>query len=353
MWGERGLVATFFQDCSTAGDIRRWETLFNSCDPPSLSGPLDRIWAVIEPDFGQFGHPDVVVHLTFSDGQEAVLFVEAKRGTYVHTSRVSTQRALPGFNSSLNGQIELNYRLSLALADFLPEIPGPLSEPDWMLRTPYLPRHPGRPRYLKKPAVLRDVIEAGKLFGSPSNRYFHLAITSDRVNPFANKDLEAQRPCILASDGSDQWHKMRQQFMWINWETINALTKQWPPSSAHQHFPATFALNRSDLERDAISGGGAIPSGRSTQGVSMVRLRRQLLGIPITDGTFVHFSWKKHRACLRDYSVVPRAERELPTQEVMDNLVKEVPYTQGVRQPFSNDSWWRNESIRLRTEHNF
>ena len=66
MWGERGLVATLFQDLAADQSLARWNEFTGAIQPP-LSGIVNKAWTVVEPDFHGFGHPDAVALLDFGE----------------------------------------------------------------------------------------------------------------------------------------------------------------------------------------------------------------------------------------------------------------------------------------------
>src|SRR4051812_29533755 len=117
MWGERGLVATFFQDLSDVDDLSRWRHFlcdieFAGVGPGLPLDNLSEVWSVVEPCFGNrdgFGSPDLVARLDFGTDHAAVVFLEAKRGFYADECGDPTARNVQGYNSHLNGQIELNH----------------------------------------------------------------------------------------------------------------------------------------------------------------------------------------------------------------------------------------------------
>ena len=62
--------------------------------------------------------------------------LEAKTGTFAQTTAdPACRRKGKKFNSTLNGQIELNHRLTLALEAFHDGFP--LIEPQWVADTPF------------------------------------------------------------------------------------------------------------------------------------------------------------------------------------------------------------------------
>ena len=156
--GERGLVTAFFQDLASPGTLERWKSFLQLLKFPNYD-LLSNVWCVIEPDFGNkgFGHPDMAAVLDFNNAPRSALFLEAKLTTLKEASWPGVKRMDKGFNSTINGQLELNHRLTLALSIFEPDVRLAVSEPDWILDTPYIMAIPGRPRCVKKPSVLNLV----------------------------------------------------------------------------------------------------------------------------------------------------------------------------------------------------
>ena len=105
-WGERGLVSTLFLDLA-GGDRRLWNEFLRRIDPP-INHDVAAAFTVVEPTFGvrAFGSPDAVSWLKLAD-EKIVLVTEAKREPYLQASWPRTQRGAPGFNSKINGQLEL------------------------------------------------------------------------------------------------------------------------------------------------------------------------------------------------------------------------------------------------------
>jgi len=87
MWGERGLVATFFADLYQKAKIGHMEIIndfLNTAEFPDLPAkstePPDEVHFIIEPDFANtgFGHPDAIFSVVYASNR-IVVIVEAKR----------------------------------------------------------------------------------------------------------------------------------------------------------------------------------------------------------------------------------------------------------------------------------
>ena len=137
-----------------------------------------------------------MAYLEFVDETQAVLFVEAKLTTYEKASWPEAQRGCKQFNSKINGQLELNHRLGLALQGFHPEVDSSLAEPEWILDTGYKTALPGIPRSVKKPAVPELV--AGRLAGLSPDCYYHLAITTDDDAPLVPSSSDSHATAVWA-----------------------------------------------------------------------------------------------------------------------------------------------------------
>lgn len=84
-----------------------------------LAGGDGAVQYLVETGFAQFGDPDLIVVIKH-DGERSVFFVEAKVVSYEDSAKPRQQGMTkqPGFNSCINGQLSLRYRLARALADY-------------------------------------------------------------------------------------------------------------------------------------------------------------------------------------------------------------------------------------------
>ncbi len=149
----------------------------------------------VEPGFAQFGSPDLIIRLT----PYALIFVEAKVSDY----RLSASPATHGmaldsqFNSSINGQLSLRYRLSRAIADYSS---GSVVEPK--------PVHEAAqqsvgdpamaPRKLASKTVLTKIVDHlradGEFRTCAMTRMYFVALTSDLTNPLPDLDRDYRPP---------------------------------------------------------------------------------------------------------------------------------------------------------------
>lgn len=165
MWGERGLVTTFLLDLMQCKDNNsslefmksvyrddNKDLNFQNADALSFS-------VLVEPDFSNkgFGHSDAVFVIKFRNGHKNIFFLDAKGNTYLKSQNNSSERDKEGYNSSINGQLELNYCLSRTLMNF-GEGAEVLIAPEWMLKTGYNVERKGQLRLLKNKAVIDSVV---------------------------------------------------------------------------------------------------------------------------------------------------------------------------------------------------
>ena len=296
MWGERGLVATLFQDLGADDTFGRWNQFLQRIDFPI--NRLTQARTIIEPDFSQFGKPDAISLLVEGD-KRYVLVTEAKRAPYIQSARHRHERGLRGFNSSINGQLELNHRLALALSDFLPEMGPPLVEPEWILETTYLVPQIGVPAQLWNPVVLDQVVARFEFFGLVADHYCHLFITTDRVDPRVAGLPEFFQPILLSSP-LESVSFTAPQFLWANWSNLRdlfdgeAFSGLWPT-----RFPPTYEVNHPNLMLPRTPAGA--PNGWDNRGVALVALSESIGGIQAEPASYLHLSWRSGSAVLRRY----------------------------------------------------
>ena len=119
-YGERGIVNGLVLDIWE--DLNLIRSVLQTIDwcKPSEHGWIDNLTRavfLVEPGFYQFGQPDLLTICDIGDGSKRWLFIEVKSTPY-HASSMSNQKGMTvnGYNSSINGQLSLDYRLALALA---------------------------------------------------------------------------------------------------------------------------------------------------------------------------------------------------------------------------------------------
>ncbi len=134
-----------------------------------------------------------------------MIILEAKRGCYLNACKPVASRGIldSGYNSSLKGQLELDFALALALENF-DENDSELIEPEWILETACsAERGQGGRRRLKNPHVLRSIVR--ETCGLPLENYFFVSLTSDRANPYLDEDNARLLPELFHT-AYIRWH---------------------------------------------------------------------------------------------------------------------------------------------------
>lgn len=328
MWGERGLVATFFADLHLCGNLDAYNAFLDGIEIPNPNFPrtATRIISFIEPDFANtgFGHPDAVLRVE-SDKDEFVFILEAKRGCYLSACKPVSSRGVPrsGYNSSLNGQLELDYALALALHAFK-ENDSELVEPEWIKDTPYsMERKEMGRRRLKNQNVLRAVVN--EICGLPLENYFFISMTNDRSNPYPSEGNNQVLPELFhpAFGVKNCWHEMKHQFGWVNFQTLETVVRSLLDESVgmgESLFLKTMELNRTNMPAGIAVNHSQ--NGPESRGISLI------YAPTIQSGTFLHFSWWGESCALRDYSLHPTSEpipqRKYTTSQIRLLVEREI-----------------------------
>jgi hypothetical protein len=332
MWGERGLVATFFADLHLWDDSEAFDSFLATVqiDSPAFPRRAKKITCVIEPDFGNagFGHPDAVLRVE-DENNVSVIIIEAKRYPYLNACKAISLRGIKGsgFNSSLNGQLELDFALALALGQFNRN-DHVLVEPEWIMGTPYaLERGEGVRRTLKNPNVLRDVVS--RICGLPLENYFLVSLTTDISNPFHDANNASVLPELFhPKHGSENcWSQIKHQFGWVNYVTlekvIRALFEGGTPE-IDSLFLESLEINQKNMRRSAT-----IELAGYESGVAKRRGTSIIYASQINPKTYLHFSWLGEGCALRDYSLSvteePDPDRSYLTSKVRTLIEQELP----------------------------
>jgi hypothetical protein len=345
--GERGIIATFFADMHMWASNDDWLSLLGSVvvRDPKFPRSLDSISVIVEPNFGPkgFGQPDAVLMLE-TNNERFVIITEAKR---VQFERCRTKdRGEEHYNSTLKGQLELNYILSVALSVYqCDDCGGVLTEPTWITRTPYMlgRKQPG-PKILKNQVLLRSVVS--KLSYLPIDNYYHLVITTDAENPFDNPRCSAKFPEIYQAAVPDQnlWNTAQSKFAWLNYERLLAVAKNLDRFRAPMHaglFEESYSLNLANMQKIR----------KPTTG-SHTKKSLLVYAPAINSGTFLHCSYQGETCKLRDYTTsssdVPRPDKRFTRDEVLGKaterrVAKPVPYT--------DVQFWHDEIRRINACH--
>ena len=377
MWGERGMIATMLIDFSASARDEGWSSFldaFNFADPSLRNKEVRSALVIVEPDFSNqgFGHPDAILRFDGTAGDSTVAILEAKRLPYAKCCAPPSTRGGAGFNSTLNGQLELNHCLALALSSFT-EGQQELVEPEWVLYSPYRSDRQGKLRALKNRVVIEEV--AKPFSGIPIRNIFHLVITLDDHDPFENPENEPLWPEIFHPDYPFQncWKQLRVQFAWTSWDKLEAALRRLAGDGklgADSLFLPTFEKNRRNFkaspaaqfeaDRPAESeiaveeGWGSEPSkpipftpaptsGRGKRGATMI------YAPSINRRTFLHFSWLDESCAIRDYSqspnIMPLEDRQRRKADVLSEIKKEVFIRN--RRPISDTKYWYETTTNL------
>jgi hypothetical protein len=128
--------------------------------------------------------------------------------------------AQKGYNSSINGQLSLDYRLALTLNDYKGE--GILQESESIFeayREELGDYNPG-PRKAGKFELIESIVKRYFLDLPLNNAYF-VAMTRDRgKNPMDNVDDDF-KPKVLDSDGNDCWAEYAPQFGFLSLQELD------------------------------------------------------------------------------------------------------------------------------------
>ena len=369
MWGERGLIATFFADLNQLAEpetINNFLQIAEFPERPMISSlsPI-AIHYIIEPDFANtgFGHPDAVIALEYWDSH-AVIIVEAKRTDLANACVPCSQRGQQGFNSTLNGQLELDYCLAMALSEYH-EGATELVEPEWVLSSPYKNDRKGMLRRLKNPVVLEDVVSL--IGGIPLDQYYFLVITNDEQNPFpcVSDDYlpELFKPKLsgIRLSFTNCWSEYRRRFGWLNYTKmhtfIGSIQSRLPQGSLFLQSlsinqrnmkgysqlrmtePATVTAQQEILDIGHLAGKKLSHSG---QAVSLIYAPQ------INPHSFLHFSWRNESCALRDYSR-SNTEEPLPdrkqTSQVERMIDKEISVPPKDKENVPVVSFWHQKIL--------
>lgn len=332
-WGERGLVASLVHDVATCDDMRGWESLLDVILFPRNGRRVHDVWALVEPDFGNrgFGHPDLVIKISFvNETLPLVLFVEAKMSSFLRSTE--NVRSVKGFNSSINGQLELNHRLAIALSECR-GIETPLTEPRWVGLLPLY--HPVR--YLKHTMVLEQVVSS--LRGFPLSCYYHAVVTSDSANPIASI-AKNRLPVILNAEGRDCSNEFTSGLFWTNWRSLYEMSSNSPACT----FRANYDFMRCAQRNQAVV--GQLPENRAKKGVTLVRVSPQFL--PRPKPTYLYFSWKQPTGVrIFDFSGLARLPVSLPMNgslcDLLANIEDEISLSN--KKDCNDYPWWHARTV--------
>jgi hypothetical protein len=210
-------------DLAQMSGLSQWESFFGECVEGArpLEAPICSVMVVVEPDFSNtgFGHPDAMLRIDLEGGLSRGVILEAKRHRYLKSCKSPTARDANGYNSSLNGQLELNHCLAISL-DAHVRGQADLYEPAWVLDTPYAQERRGKARGVRSAVVMQEV--AQEFAGIPLSGFMHLVITTDASNPFDDAECRDLLPQLFTSESTNQncWDQLREHYGWTSWWKI-------------------------------------------------------------------------------------------------------------------------------------
>lgn len=336
-WGERGLVASYFRDVEACHSLSGWTAFLNAISFPLNGRVVQDTWAVIEPDFGNkaFGHPDFIALLSFDrEPKQCGFILEAKKGSF--SAACKADRGRIGFNSSINGQLELNHRLAIAFASFKAG-DEKLVEPDWVLRCPeYSTPSPDVTRYLKNRLILEKIV--AKMGGLPLQQYHHVIITGDGDDPRQHIPQEL-RPRIWRPEGEVVWHDFTSNLYWTNWRSLYEQSATWPV----QEFRHNYEFMRFNVRK--LLAAVSLPNNRPHAGATLVRLS-QAFYAPNPPSN-LYLSWKGTNFRLRNFSGAARLDVHLPGQPNLLDLLPHIDFERKFpnRQPYKSYVWWHERTL--------
>lgn len=229
-YGERGIVNAVVAgliNAGVGGVVSFLKQVEWGGAPPQL-GEITSVELIVEMGCGEFGDPDLIIICKSEKEVLLATFVEVKVIPY-EVSAGSNQQGMrvKGYNSTINGQLSLKYRLAMALSQWN----GPdneLREPD-KIYDAY--RCPGaqdglgdmntRARHLKKSTVLHMLSTAGLAKLKPDQFRF-VAWTWDSKAFFQREDFgnSDHRPLFLDNEGQENWNITKSKLGWIGFQQI-------------------------------------------------------------------------------------------------------------------------------------
>lgn len=229
-YGERGVVNSLVIAIKEA-EVPAVQALLGQVQWADNSQPawltnITSVAMVVEPGCSQFGDPDLILVLSTNDSQRYVVYFEAKVVTYA-ASAVSNDAGMneKKFNSAINGQLSLRYRMSLALSQW--NGTTDLVEPTEIYNQYRRSNKEGginerlkKPRHLRKKSVLTLLRNAGA-HGIPLAHFYFLAVTSDHQLDFSTNMSTEIRPLFLNRDGTDNWGQIAARVGWLGFSGID------------------------------------------------------------------------------------------------------------------------------------
>ena len=226
LYGERGIVFGLVLDIAEHLDRVRDVLLAidwcSSADTYWIEEITD-VHFIVEPSFGQFGQPDLLVVCSLGDQSHRILFIETKTTCYEASAKSNATGMVSktSFNSSINGQLSLDYRFAFALSSR-----GEQSY--WVVEPQALFEQYSRclketakgPRKLKKSLTLRTIVDRW-LRELHLSHCFFVALTRDAgLNPLKQAE-DDKKPLLLDEGGRNVWQQCSKQFGFLSLEKLD------------------------------------------------------------------------------------------------------------------------------------
>jgi len=238
-YGERGIVNSIVVGLQRAG-VSNAIALLNAIQwangvGQSWISKIQSIELIVEVGCSHFGNPDLIMVCRTDEERPYCIFIEAKVIGYEDSAK-SNKTGIDNnkqFNSSINGQLSLKYRMALALSQWNDSIKH-LIEPNCILeayKKPFsddgqnnngLNDQRKKPRRLIKQGVLNLLRNAG-LKALPLSQFRFVALTWDSKAYFENDDFHQSeyRPLFLDMDGNECWKSILGQVGWVGFSKLN------------------------------------------------------------------------------------------------------------------------------------
>lgn len=284
MWGERGFVTTLLLDLTsfqTPDNISNFLNEIELANGNKIQFEPQKIRCIIEPDFGRegFGTPDAIIILENINQEKIIIIFEAKLSNYGDSSKNPSLRGTDKFNSTINGQLELNYCLALAMSEFTHES-SVLEEPSWILKTRYNVERNGKLRIMKDVNIIENMVKPFAISNICS--YYHIILTDEISNPLIKN---VNLPELYDENDIDKWDIIKSNFGWINYIKLRKFAENYLKDG---RFLDTFELNSGNLDslKNPLD---------ASKGVLII------YAPSINDKVLFHFSWKNDVSVLRNY----------------------------------------------------
>lgn len=225
-YGERGIVNGLVLDIYDNLDrLKKILRAISWCGEQSSDwiSDIQNVFYLIEPGFGQFGQPDLIIICQLCNGTHRFVIIETKTTLY-HDSAKQNDKGMDvkGYNSSINGQLSLDYRLTLALQDYddnrkAVEEPSPIFE--WYKKR--LKETRDKPRKVRKRQLIDEIV-IPYLKGLKLQNTFFVAMTTDKdTNPLKLVD-DNTKPVVLDENGKDVWARWSAHWGFLSLQTLEA-----------------------------------------------------------------------------------------------------------------------------------